>query len=94
MDIDVSQQFKEQLKKVRVFAILFFLVLMGAIGAALAVALTTGEQSHVLYILLGMVVIMAFLVPPLIRATKCPNCSKYLGRTFGPHCHSCGAKIK
>lgn len=95
MTIDFTKQYKKQREKFRPWAI-FMLVIMTALTIILPILAITIQidKSFVMTYVAICVGLLILTVPSLIKASKCPNCKKYMGRDLSRFCPVCGVQIQ
>lgn len=57
--------------------------------------LTKSGTAVVITLVLGMLLWAGIIIGGIITgAARCPHCDAILFRQYGPHCHSCGGKLR
>lgn len=92
---DFTKEFTAQKLKLRPWAILILatIVALVLVLPVLFVTLSFGMIFFTSYIALCIVVLL-FSIPSVIKASRCPNCKKYLGRDISKLCPMCGVQIQ
>ncbi len=90
---DVIEAFNKQLRKMRPYGIAFVVVIL-AMFAGLAVVVSTGTRDDLIWVLLPALLVMGPLGLPILRAHRCPNCQKFMGREVGRFCPMCAARLR
>jgi len=90
---DVSHQFQRQVSAVRPLTAAATAVGILTVALGLAVLLVDRFAYLLTYILLGGAALLAALAVPIVRAHRCPNCQKLVGRDVGIFCPLCGARL-
>lgn len=90
---DFSQQFQRQVSAVRPLTIAATVVGLATVALSLAVLLVDRFAYLLTYILVTGAVLLAVLAVPIVRAHRCPNCQKLIGRDVGIFCPLCGARL-
>jgi hypothetical protein len=90
---DVSAQFQRQVSAVKPLTITATAVGLATVALSLAVLLLDRFAHLLTYILVVGAVLLAVLAVPIVRAHRCPNCQKLVGREAGVFCPLCGARL-
>jgi hypothetical protein len=90
---DVSDRFQRQVGAVRPLTIAATAVALATVASSLAVLLIDRFAHLLTYILVSGAFLLAVLAVPIVRAHRCPNCRKLIGRDVGVFCPLCGARL-
>lgn len=92
---DFTQEFSAQKAKLRPWAILA-LVAVCAVLVVLPVlfgSLNLSREFVTIYWVVCAILLLS-VIPAFIRASKCPNCRKFMGKKVSKNCSLCGVKIQ
>lgn len=90
---DVSDQFQRQVGAVKPLTIVATAVGLVTVASSLALLLLDRFAYLLTYILVIGAFLLAVLAIPIVRAHRCPNCQKLIGRDVGIFCPLCGARL-
>ncbi len=92
---DYTEIYKHQLKRVKIPAIIFLMVLvLLLLGLPAFYIIFTPGSTGILFYLLACTFLAALALPRLVSVLKCPACKKWMGRDVGKFCPNCGVKIR
>ncbi len=89
-----TQAFSEQKTKLRPYAITASIATLAIIIGSPILFLLNARATFLTVHLTIFLVILLACIPSIIKASHCPNCQKYMGKSIGKFCSLCGVQLQ
>ncbi|MFO8074366.1 MAG: hypothetical protein R6V85_21085 [Polyangia bacterium] len=89
----MSSRFERRSRAARPFALTALAVVAGSLGGIAGSLLTDRYLTGMTWTIIVGGLLLALLAVPIVRARRCPNCDRQMGREVGIFCPVCGARL-
>ena len=89
-----TQAFSEQKTKLRPYAITAAITTLAIILGLPILFFLNGSATFLTVYLTMCVAILLGCLPSIIKASRCPNCHRYMGKAAGKFCPLCGVQLQ